>query len=416
MSRRIVPLLTLCGLLALAWYSVLLARADLAFRENNLEALRTAVRLAPSNADYHALLAEHLEAAGSNPDTELENATNLSPHESRYWIRRAFRAEVERKYDECEQYLLEAYRVDHGFDPRWALMNYYFRRGNFAEFWTTTRLTLDMSYGSLDPIFRLCLAANDDPSVTRRILPPRREILSAFFIYLFQHEPVEYASSVASELAPGAEPEEVPWLVAYCDKQMGHNNGSSLLVWNALCRRRMVPFQELAPERGQIVTNGDFSAVPLKQGFDWKYGPVEGIAVGPMDAAQGISINISGKQADIAPIVEQEIPLTPGKQYVLRYEYRLLDTQRDSGVQWMVRETVAGDTAGSDPLATSSVLSGTDWSSGQLAFSAGRHDAARLILQYKRAPGTVRWKGTVQVRRVSSGLAEADLAVPGLAR
>jgi hypothetical protein len=285
-------------------------------------------------------------------------------------------------------------------------MNYYFRRGNLPEFWKAARQALDMSYGSLDPIFRLCLAADDDPSVTRRILPPRREILSAFFIYLFQHQPVAYASGMASELAPGAQPDELPWLVGYCEKQMGRDNRSSLLVWNALCRRRLVPFPELAPELGQILTDGDFSAVPLQGGFDWKYGNTEGIAVGPMDAAQGISIDISGKQPDMALIIEEEIPLIQSKQYVLGYQYRLPDAQPDSGLQWIVRGTAPGGGDSVDPIAISPVLSGKEWSEGKMTFSAGRHDAARLILQYRRAPGTLRWKGIAQIRRVTSGPAQ----------
>ncbi len=217
-ARWIASSLILCGLLVLAWYSVLLARADSSFRDNNLMALRTAVRLVPANAAYHALLAEHLEAAGANPDAELETATNLSPHESRYWIRRAFRAELEQKFDESERYLLVASRVDRGFDPRWALMNYYFRRGRLPQFWKSTREALDTSYGNLDPIFRLCLAASDDPTVIRQALPPRRDILFAFFSYLTAHERVESAAGMATELASSAQPDEVEALLDYSGK------------------------------------------------------------------------------------------------------------------------------------------------------------------------------------------------------
>src|ERR1700679_1206977 len=235
-ARWVVSFLTLCVLVILASYSVLLARSDSLFRENSLTALRTAARLVPANAAYHALLAEHLEAAGANPDTELEIATNLSPYESRYWIRRAFRAELEQKFEESEHYLLEASRVDRGFDPQWALMNYYFRRGKLGEFWKSTNEALNVSYGNLDPIFRLCLAASDDPAVTRSILPPRRHILFAFFAYLTAHGQVDSAASIAPELASGAQPEEVNVLLDYCGKQIVHHNGaSSLAVWNAMC-------------------------------------------------------------------------------------------------------------------------------------------------------------------------------------
>jgi hypothetical protein len=413
-ARRTVSILTLCGLLALAWYSVLLARADISSRENTPAALRTAVRLVPANAAFHALLAEHLEATGENPDEELEIATSLSPYESRYWIRRGFRAEVERKYQDSERYLLEAYRVDRGFDPRWALMNYYFRSARPPEFWKSTREALDMSYGDLAPIFRLCLAASDDPSTTQRILPLRREILFAFFVYLIEHDRAEAAAVLAAELASGAQPSEVPVLLDYSGRQMGHNDASSLTVWNALCRRRLLPFVELAPDQGKIVTNSDFAAAPLQKGFDWKYGTEPGVAVGPMDAAQGVSIEVTGKQADSIRLLEQEIPLTPGKQYVIHYEYRLIGNAGDSGVHWGIQGPKPDDPAGKDSLAISSVLSARDWDNGQMMFSAGQHDSASLVLEYRRALGTIRWKGTVQIRRVTSELARPELARPEL--
>ena len=175
------------------------ARADVSFRDNTLGGVcKQPSDWCQQNAAYHALLAEHLEATGADPDEELAIATNLSPSESRYWIRRGFRAELEQKYDQAESYLIEAYKVDHGFDPRWALMNFYFRRGKFTEFWKYTRDALDISYGSLDPVFRLCLAADDNPLVTRNALPPRRDILFGFFTYLIEHEQVESAASIAA--------------------------------------------------------------------------------------------------------------------------------------------------------------------------------------------------------------------------
>jgi hypothetical protein len=179
----------------LIWYSVVQARADIAFRQNNLVDARTAVRLAPGNALYHANLAELSEVSGADPDPELKIASDLNPFDSTYWIRRAFRSEVQQRYDESERFLREAYRVDRGFDPRWALMNYYFRRGNLPEFWKSGTEAFAMSYGDLDPIFRLCLAASNNPADTRKILPERPSALVSFFTYLVRHEQIGMASA-----------------------------------------------------------------------------------------------------------------------------------------------------------------------------------------------------------------------------
>ena len=399
-GRWLVSIILLGALGILSWYAVLVTRADAFFRNNDLASLQNAVRLAPSNAAYHAILAEHLEAAGANPDAELGIASHLSPHESRYWIRRGFRAEVEQRYDDSERYLLEGYRVDRGFAPRWALMNYYFRRQMYPKFWQYTREALEMSSGNLDPIFRLCLIVSDDSSVTRKALPPKREILFSFLQYLIQHEPTDSATSIASELAPGAQEEEVPELLVFCDRQMGHDIKSAMRVWNALCHRQLLPFAELSPERGEVVTNGDFSILPLQKGFDWKYTTAEGVTVGPGEMAPGLSITFNGRETDSSELMAQPIPLSAGKQYVLHYEYRLIGNQPDSGVQWVVRGAGPNDAAGKEPLATSAVFSATNWSNERLTFTAGDRDAARLILLYKRAPGTIRWKGSVEIRHV----------------
>jgi hypothetical protein len=406
--RYFLPLLTLCGLIVLAGYAALLAVADAAFRENTLTSAQRAVRLVPSNASYHALLAEILEETGANPDQELQVATDLSPHESRYWIRRAFRAEVEQKYDESERLLLQAYQVDRGFDPRWALMNYYFRRGRLPEFWKSAREALEMSYGELDPIFRLCLDVNPDPLFTARIFPPRRVVLLSFFSYLLRQNQTESISPMAAQLAAGAETEDVPLLLSYCDRQMGHDNQSSLIVWNSLCQRHLVGFSDLAPDRGNIVTNTDLVAASLRQGFDWRYGGTPGIATRPLDTGQGVSFEISGFQSDSAALLEQELPLAQGKQYILNYEYRLIGEQPDSGLQWVIRREGAGEAGNDSTIAASPTLSAADWNTGHMRFSSGQSDAGKLILQYRRSPGTVRWKGTVQIRRVTSGLAPAD--------
>ncbi len=404
-SRRLALLAALGGLALLSWYSVLFARADVSFQDNNPAALRNAVRLVPGNAAYHALLAEHMEGAGANPDTELEIATELSPRDSRYWIRRAFRAEVEQQYGDSERYLLAAKEVDNGFDPRSALMNFYFRRGRMAEFWTAAHSALEMSYGSLDPIFRLCLAEDDDPAVTRKILPPKHGILLAFLTYLLRDPFVGKAAPMATEVAQDAGADDVPTLLEYCDRRMGQDP-AVLTVWNALCRRRLVPFAELAPEQGKIITNGDFTAVPLQQGFDWKHGSDDGISITPMDEAQGVAVDISGKQPDVAVIFQQPVPLTPGRRYMVSYEYRVVSSEPDSGLRWAIQDLNLG--AGPEStLAESRVFSATDWNVEHFEFPSGSRDTARILLRYRRLPGTLPWKGTLQVRRVTSAITKA---------
>ena len=86
-------------------------------------------------------------------------------------------------------------------------------------------------------------------------------------------------------------------MLDYCSRQIGHNELSSVAVWNAMCNKHLLPFKALDPERGSVVTNADFAAVPLRKAFDWKYGEDTSSRIGPMDTGQGLSIDIDGSAA-----------------------------------------------------------------------------------------------------------------------
>lgn len=407
-GKRVVPVFALAWLALLTWYSVLFARADLDVSKGSEDSLRKAIQLVPGNALYHALLAAYVEESGANPGDELKRATELNPWDSGFWAQRAYQAEIEQRYDEAEAFLFQSYRANRRFDSRWALMNFYFRRGRTAEFWKEAREAMDMSYGNLDPVFRLCLATNQDPQATLRILPPgRRDILSEFFSYLIKNNNLESAAPIAEELARDAGPADVPALVDYCDGRIA-GGGSALTVWNSLCERHLLPFSGLFPDQGRIVTNGDFTAAPLQRAFDWKPVPTDGVSIGPLDGEPGISITVSGRQPDkLLRVIEEEIPLSPGRRYEVQYEYRLVSDQPDSGLQWMIRGARPDDDS-AEPVAASPIFSGKDWSKGQFEFAAGPRDAATLVLVSHRLPGTLRWKGTLELRRVSSALAQHD--------
>src|SRR6266700_4375090 len=115
------------------WFTVRLAIADAFFRQDTPESVARAVRLESGNAAYHDLLAEYIESEGQNPDGERQLAVHLSPLEASHWIGLGVRAEVEQDYPRAEKYLLRAAKVNLGFEPRWALMNFYFRRGNIPQ-------------------------------------------------------------------------------------------------------------------------------------------------------------------------------------------------------------------------------------------------------------------------------------------
>lgn len=393
-------LLTLCGAGLTIYYSIVFARADSLFRRNTMASVKSAVLLVPGNADYHALLAEYIEEAGLNPDEELAAATEISPRESRFWIRRAFRAEVEQKFQDSERFLREAVKVDNGFAPRAALMNYYFRRQDIPQFREAARAALRTAYSDRRPIFRLCFAAGDDIAATKALLPPGHRPLVDLLAFLMESGRLAQAPDIASAVASEADADDLNLLLGYVEQQTGKNDASAVAVWNALCARRLVPFSPLSPDQGTIITNGDFEGT-LSRGFDWRFGPAGGVAISHSFAG-GESVELNGNQPEFRILMEQKIPVTGGKSYSISWDYQLDGAAGDSGLRWIVKKGVTDATPEQEPIAVSTTFDGTNSRTGHLTFTADHSGTDRLSLEYRRAPETIRWKGTLQLRHVSA--------------
>src|SRR6478672_10314889 len=240
--RENVPALTffssVFAIVCLGWLSytsVRLAYADLLFRAKTLGSMTRAAHLDPGNAQSHLWLAELQESEGIDPAAELRLATTLNPRDSFAWMRRGLRAESERDYQEAERCLLEAARVDRQFDPRWTLANYYFRRGDLGHFWTWTRKSLEMSYGDLSAIFRLCRKVTQSAEEIRRALPPGAHILAGFAQFLRDEDRIDAAASAGADLAAYGRAEDAPLLLSVCEKALQQGRGTAALVlWNAL--------------------------------------------------------------------------------------------------------------------------------------------------------------------------------------
>lgn len=401
--RRIVILLTLCGAGLTIYYLLVFARADSLFRQNNLPSLGSSVLLVPANAEYHALLGEFLEGSGLNPDNELAAATELSPLESRFWIRRAFRAEVEQKFDDSERFLRKAVQVDNGFSPRAALMNYYFRRQNLPEFWKAARAALQTAYTDRRAIFRLCFAVDDNVAVTRALLPPGHPPLTQLLAFLMETGRLAQTADIAPAVASEAEPDDLSLLLGYVEQQTGKNYTSAVAVWNALCARHLVPFSPLSPDRGVVVTNGDFDG-NIHRGFDWKIAAADGVAISHSYTG-GESVELNGKQPESMVLMEQPVPVMAGRSYSISWQYQLDGASGDSGLRWTLENGAIDAAPEQMPVAASATFGGTAWQTGQFAFTSDHSGIDRLRLEYRRAPATIRWKGTLQLRHVNAARA-----------
>ena len=401
-TRLLLSLLAIVVLSLACCWSLRRAYAEHLFLNQTEEAAVRARNLIPGDARYQARWADFDPAARISG---LEAAVALNPMYSAVWVEMGLRAEMSNDFPKAEKCLLEAARVDKTFEPRWTLANYYFRRDEPEKFWSWAREAAAMAYGDPVALFRLCWKVTEDPGVIlRRAIPERQEILAAYLSFLLAENRLEAAEPVAQRILERATREHAP-LLLNCSSRLleARRVEEAIGIWNSLASRRLIPHQALAPEAGISLTNGDFTALPLLEGFDWRIHSPPGVSVTRVAEPPMLKIAFSGKQPESCVILEQLLPLVPARKYRLRFGYQSSGIRPGAGLSWRVLDTVTGR-----ELSPASVdLSQEDWTEETLPLSMpAEARLARLTLSYQRAPGTTRIEGSISLRRLTLGFSE----------
>ena len=361
---------------------------------NTPASVARAVQLDPGNASYRGLLAEHEEGNGKDPKPGLLIATRLSPVESRYWERIAFRQEMERDYDHAEESLLHAAETDHLFAPRWALANYYLRRGNTEKLWVWITKSLEVAPPEPEAIFRMAWSVTQDGAKIRRFLPPGRAPLQRYLHWLVDNQMVDAAKGPALELSPQSTAADLPTLLAYCEQAANADVRTALLVWNALCTRHLLPYAAIAPEQGQVVTDPTFQFAGTGRGFSWELSRQPGISEYLAGDRDGVIVELRGRQAERSMLLQQRIPVFGKSRYKLSWEYRLTGNRGATGLHWEIIDQIRDRNI----LEGAAPLDATEWRTDEAVFESQLDMAPRLALIYHREPGMVPWEGTVYLR------------------
>lgn len=409
-AHRVACVIALPALGCAIYYSARVAVADSFFRQNTPESLAQAVEADPGNAAYHQLYAEHLESLGHDALKEREAAALLSPLDSHYWIDLGAAAEVHADYPAAERYYLKAASVDRKFAPRWALMNFYLRRHEEGPFWQWAEKAMEMAYGDSSEVFRLCWLMTDDKASIARKIPQTDYLRLEYLRFLMNDGHLNEAVAVAQNAADrAATPGDVSLLLDFCGKAMTAHPGAAMRVWNELSRRKLListnaPFAPLDPHTGAIVTNGDFHAVPLEQGFDWRLPHSDGVSVST-SAGSGVSIELTGEQPQAITILSEWVPVEDGRTYRIDYQYSSeadgpLAAQQASGLAWEIENPITGALLARGENLKSGVTGAVD----HFDFQTSGLALATLSLRYERTPGTVRREAKFTIQKVASRL------------
>jgi hypothetical protein len=386
--RAAAALLLVAVLLAAAYWSARLAWADVLFRRNDLQSVRDSVRLDPGNERHVAWLAELAENAGEDPGPLLQRASALNPLDARVWIRRGLNAELQGDNRTAERMLLQAARVSRLFEPRWTLVNFYFRRGDESRFWAWVAPSFAMSYGDRSALFDLCWRMRPDPAAILHAMPPGAGLRLQFAAFLVAHDRADAAADVAERISGTEDGSERDALIGLCDRMLrGGHVAAALRVWNGLCSRKLVPFAPLDAEHA--IANGSFVRFPSGQGFDWRVRITPAVQPVLLDSPRALRISLTGDEPENCTLLAQTVALDPEKDYTLRFTYRTSGIAAPAGLHFRVLDRVTPD------------LASTDWRGVQLDFPSAGHRTAILTLEYRRAPGSVRAEGWIALRQVA---------------
>jgi tetratricopeptide (TPR) repeat protein len=385
--KRVVVVATsslfLAGFLIAGYWTVTFAVAEYFFGLQKEPAVRSAICLVPNRAAYWAGLSEIL--ADDKPRESLQalqKASTLADNNSAYLIELGLRAEDNGDLYSAEAYLLKAAQIDRLYLPRWSLANFYFRRGNQAQFWEWARQATAMVYGDPSPLFQLCWQmSKDGDQVHRNLNIQRPEIRIRYLSFLLGSGHVDAIAQEAMEAAKTMRPSDRDLLTAAVERLLLEKHVTDAMqLWNLL--------EPQLPVQTASITNANFERTPSSSGFDWRVIEFDGITVFKDEERHALRISFSGSQREFCEPLWQYLVVNPGANQVMSIAAELEAIPPKSGLVWQVIN------AANETILATSV-------SSELRFTVPPDcRLVRVVLIYRRAPGQRRIEGDLYLKQV----------------
>ncbi len=296
------------------------------------------------------------EQQGANPIGSLRRAVALSPREALYHSRLGLTLEGQGALEPAERELILGTQLSRKYEPRWDLLNFYFRRAQWDRFWPTVADALPVSWGDRTPLFELALQAPAGKTRLQEALPAKRDVRFNYAVFLISRGDLAAATAFITELAASRVLEERPdflyWIDLMLQKRMLHE---ALATWRALSE------------------SGD--------PFPWKPGRVSGVTIYPLEG-EAWRVLFSGNQPEHCVLLESVKPVAAGQSY--RLETSLEEKLSPAGgLLWHV------ETLEASPRLLDQSFTVT-----------GPVEAVRIKLEYQRPQGSVRAEGEVRIHSV----------------
>ena len=364
------------------------AASHFAFR-TDLPSLERAVRFAPGNADYRHRLARYFAFVAASPQTALENyqaATQLNPHQARYWFDLAAAYQVDGNPAGQRRALEHALRAEPTApDVAWEAANFFLIQGDTERALRELRVVIEND-SSVAPIaLQTCWRVRPDvDALLRDVVPHRTDSLIAFLSLLQTKQETESAIKVWNQLVQVHQKFETRYLFDYVRYLVqARRPDAAAAAWEQAASVLNLPAYLPTPDN--LIVNGGFSLDVLNGGFDWTYQTQPGVRL-LLDASdfregqRSLSITFEGPGISDAGI-RQWIPVRGATAYDFTAYYKSSAYEGAGGPQIVLRDFYTGE-----PVFTSDPLNDADfWKALHSRFTTPA-STTLLVLKIERIP------------------------------
>lgn len=379
--------------LYLSYWSIRMAIADTAAKHNNLE---SAIALEPQDSVLKARRALQRNATGDTSpqaDEELKEAARLDPLNAELPIALGLREEFRGHLPEAAKDLVHAAELDHRFKPAWTLASFYVRNDEPEKASPVIRRALNLNPLAYDPapVFDLCWNMTTDSRRILDLIPTRGAVPLQYLYYLMARKRFDAAMEVWPRALDAVPPTDAGFIEAMNAVpeyliQAGRIS-DAVSVWNKLVERGIVRSGKLAPAQGAAIADPDFSFPQTERGFGWR------VMQGAIRMAPGIRFEFDGEEPENIVLLSTTAALVPGNTYrvVWKADASQLSSPKDPGFVLELAQSTC------EPLV-------------QKCEFTSDAQSAPLALIYKRASGTTKARGVLQVDAVKLELTKQPLA------
>jgi tetratricopeptide (TPR) repeat protein len=305
--------------------------------------LERAVKLDPSNADYHMRLGRLYEYSPldlqlGKAEDHLRRATHLDSYDPQTWLELAAALELQGRIAEAGACLRQVDLLAPNLPAyQWPIANFYLLQGSTDEAFRHFRVVLAGTSQYDSNVFGLAWKATDDAGkILQQLIPERVTTEFSYLNFLVSGHRLNEAQAVWERIVAGREafsPGQSSW---YIESLIGAQRADEAYqVWTDLQKKGLIRYSSLPSEKN-LLSNGDFEDELLNMGFDWRIVPLEGIYAG-LDTStyhspsHALLVQFTGKQNLLYQHVYQYVKVSPGQSYRLQAFMKTEDITTDSG-------------------------------------------------------------------------------------